>query len=60
MAFCHVPQMTAPEAYIQLTPGLTTDDGTVTDESTEKFLASFMAEFEQLVARVLTVVPRPS
>ena len=59
LAFCHEPQMTAPEAYIQLTPGLITDDGTVTDESTEKFLASFMTEFEQFVARVLTVVPRP-
>jgi chromate reductase len=60
LAFCHAPQMTAPEAYIQLTAGLITDDGTVTDESTEKFLGSFMAEFEQFVARVLTVVPRPS
>jgi hypothetical protein len=30
--------MGAPEAYIQFTPGLITDDGEVTDKSTEQFL----------------------
>ena len=50
--------MSAPEAYIQLTPGLITDDGEVTNEGTEEFLRNFMSEFEQFMARVLTVLPR--
>jgi hypothetical protein len=33
-----MPQMTAPEAYIQFTPVLFTDDGEVTDPSTEELL----------------------
>jgi len=51
--------MSAPEAYIQFTPGLISDDGEVTNEGTEDFLRRFMAEFEQFIARVLTVLPRP-
>jgi hypothetical protein len=38
MVFCNSPQMNAPEAYIQFTPNLISDDGTVSVESTEKFL----------------------
>jgi len=60
LSFCNAPQMSAPEAYIQFTPGLITDDGEITNTSTEEFLRNFMFEFEQFVARVLTVVPRPS
>ena len=32
LSFCNSPQMNAPEAYIQFTPGLITDDGEVTDD----------------------------
>lgn len=60
LSFCNAPQMSAPEAYVQFTPGLITDDGEVTSGSTEDFLRNFMIEFEMFVARVLTVVPRPS
>jgi chromate reductase len=60
LSFCNTPQMSYPEAYIQVTPGLITDDGEVTNASTEDFLRNFMFEFEQFIARVLTVVPRPS
>jgi chromate reductase len=60
LSFCNVPQMTAPEAYIQFTPGLITDDGEVTNVGTEDFLRNFIVEFEQFMARVLTVLPRPS
>jgi chromate reductase len=49
--------MNAPEAYIQFRPGLFTDDGEVTDESTEEFLREHMAEFEILITRVLSVLP---
>ena len=52
--------MSAPEAYIQFTPDLITDDGEVSNAGTEDFLRNFMFEFEQFTARVLTVVPRPS
>ena len=58
LSFCNSPQMNAPEAYIQLTPGLITDDGEVTEESTEVFLRDWMTAFGQFVERVYTVLPR--
>jgi chromate reductase, NAD(P)H dehydrogenase (quinone) len=58
LAFCNSPQMNAIEAYIQFTPGLITDNGQVTVESTEEFLRSYMAEFHNFIARVLQVLPR--
>jgi chromate reductase, NAD(P)H dehydrogenase (quinone) len=57
LSFCDSPMMGAPEAYIQLTPGLITDVGEVTDKSTEQFLRDFMEAFEVFVTRVLTVLP---
>ena len=50
--------MNAPEAYIQFTPGLITDEGEVTVPSTEEFLRNYMAAFHSFVGRVLTVLPR--
>ena len=58
LSFCNSPQMNAPEAYIQFTPGMITDDGEVTVESTEGFLRNYMEEFHGFIARVLTVLPR--
>ena len=58
LSFCNAPQMTAPEAYIQFTPGLITDDGEVSEASTEQFLRDYMGEFGSFVTRVLTVLPR--
>jgi chromate reductase len=58
LSFCNSPQMTAPEAYIQFTPGLITDDGGVTEASTEQFLRGYMEAFGAFVTRVLTVLPR--
>jgi chromate reductase, NAD(P)H dehydrogenase (quinone) len=58
LSFCNARQMTAPEAYIQFKPGLFTDDGEVTDESTAQFLSDFIQEFRDHVERVLTVLPR--
>jgi chromate reductase len=60
LSFCNSPQMNAPEAYIQFTPGLINDDGEVTDETTEQFLRDFMEQFEQFMERVFTVLPRAS
>jgi chromate reductase, NAD(P)H dehydrogenase (quinone) len=56
LSFCDSPLMGAPEAYLQLTPGLITEVGEVTDNGTEQFLRDFMEAFEVFVARVLTVV----
>ena len=58
LSFCNSPQMNAPEAYIQYTPDLITDDGEVTNESTREFLSNYMAQFHQFVARVYTALPR--
>jgi chromate reductase len=58
LGFCDSPQMGAPEAYIQFTPGLITDDGKVTEPSTEAFLRDFIAAFEVFITQVLTVLPR--
>jgi chromate reductase len=57
LSFCNSPQMNAPEAYIQFKPGLITDDGEVTNDSTADFLRNFMAEFHIFIARVRSVLP---
>src|SRR5437868_2863383 len=36
LAFCNSPLMNSLEAYIQFTPGLITDDGKITNETTEE------------------------
>jgi chromate reductase len=58
LSFCNAPQMNAPEAYIQFSPGLITDDGEVTVESTKEFLRNYMSDFAAFIARVLQVLPR--
>ena len=58
MAFCNSPMFNAIEAYIEFTPGLITDDGEVTNESTEEFLRSYMQEFHGYISRVYTAIPR--
>jgi chromate reductase len=58
LSFCNSPQMNAPEGYIQFTPGLITDDGEVTVESTREFLRNYMEQFRMFIARVLQVLPR--
>jgi chromate reductase, NAD(P)H dehydrogenase (quinone) len=58
LSFCNARQMTAPEAYIHFKPGLFTDEGEVTEESTVTFLSDFMSEFNTHIHRVRTVIPR--
>ena len=53
LGFCDLPQMNAPEAYIQFTPGLITDDGEVTNDETANFLRNTCQEFHIFIARVL-------
>jgi chromate reductase len=58
LSFCNSPQMNAPEAYIQFTPDLVTDDGRVTNPSTEDFLRKYMEDLQAFIERVYTVLPR--
>lgn len=58
LSFCNARQMTAPEAYIQFSPDVFAEDGSVSVPATEEFLRSFMAEFRDYMERVLTVLPR--
>jgi chromate reductase, NAD(P)H dehydrogenase (quinone) len=58
LSFCNSPQMNAIEAYIQFTPGLITDDGDVTVDSTAEFLRNYMTEFHGFITRVYMALPR--
>jgi len=60
LAFCNSPLMNSIEAYIQFTPGLISDDGKITNESTDEFLRNYMREFRAFIERVYMVVPRPA
>src|SRR5215213_9267159 len=60
MAFCNSPMFNAIEAYIEFTPGLVTDDGEVTVDSTREFLANYMTEFHGFITRVYMALPRTS
>jgi len=59
LSFCNARQMTTPEAYIQYSPEIFTEDGNVTSEATREFLRNYMTEFRLYIERVLTVIPRP-
>lgn len=58
LGFCNSPQMNAPEAYIQFTPDLISNDGEVSREATAQFLKTFMAEFRAFIERVLNAPPQ--
>lgn len=58
LSYCNSPQMNAPEAYIQLEPGVVNADGEVTEPSLAKFLTEYLNAFEDFIRRVLTVLPR--
>ena len=58
LSFCNSPQMNSPEAYIQFSKGLITDDGDVTDPSVKEFLANYMQELCDFIGRVYTALPR--
>jgi chromate reductase len=58
LGFCNSPQMNAPEAYIQFTPGLIDADGNVAEASTKAFLQDYMSEFHDFVVRVTAALPR--
>jgi chromate reductase, NAD(P)H dehydrogenase (quinone) len=47
------------ESYITFKPNLVDDQGNITDESTRKFLRSFLDRFASLVVRLSRPVPSP-
>ncbi len=51
LSFLNTPVMTFPEGYIQMKPGLVTDDGDVTVETTLEFLRMYMNEFYKFIDR---------
>ena len=58
LSYANARQMTAPEAYITFKPEIYSDDGSVSDDSTARFLRNYMQEFRDHIQRVLTVLPR--
>jgi chromate reductase len=58
LCFCNSPLMNTMEAYVQYTPNLVSDEFEVTDAGTRDFLRKYLAELQQFVTRVLTVLPR--
>jgi chromate reductase, NAD(P)H dehydrogenase (quinone) len=57
LSYCNASQMAAPEAYIQMKPGLITEDGKVTVESTEEFLRKYLNEFHQFIESFYRAFP---
>ena len=60
LGFCNARQMTSPEAYIHYRPDVFSPDGEVSNDETAAFLSAYLTEFRDHIARVLTVLPRPS
>ena len=58
LSFCNSPQMNAIEAYIEFTPGLITDDGEATVDSTAEFFRTYMTDFHGCITRDCTALPR--
>ena len=53
LTFLNSPQMAFPEGYIQFKPGLITDEGEITVDSTREFLGFFMKEYAAFIKRVM-------
>ncbi len=58
LSFCNSPHMSAPEAYIQFKPGLITDEGEVTNDTTADFLSKFMQDFRVFISRIHSALPK--
>lgn len=56
LATLQSPQMPSPEGYIRFTKGLITEDGRVTDQSTEKFLRGFLEKFQSFIEQMAIAV----
>lgn len=54
LSYVNSPELAQPEAYIQFTDNLITEDGEVTDESTKAFLREWLDAFEVFIGKVTT------
>lgn len=52
LSYVNSPELAQPEVYIHFTPGLVTDGGEITVESTVDFLKEWMRAFEAFIAKV--------
>jgi len=53
LAFLASPTLAQPEGYIQDLPGLITDDGEITDDSTAEFLSGWLGAFHHHITKTL-------
>lgn len=58
LSFVNSPELAQPEAYIQYTDGLITEDGEITDQGTAAFVTDWLQKFEVFVGKVVSVNPR--
>ena len=58
LSYVNSPELAQPEVYIHFTPGLITDDGEITEESTKDFLKEWLAAFESFIRKVATAEGR--
>lgn len=54
LSFLASPELSQPEAYIQTTPGLFTDEGEITNDATADFLESWLKAFHAHIAKTLS------
>ncbi|HWM17508.1 MAG TPA: NADPH-dependent FMN reductase [Microbacterium sp.] len=54
LSHMNAPTLGQPEGYVQTTPGLFSDTGEVTDDSTAAFLVAYLEAFGALVERYAT------
>lgn len=53
LSYVNSPELAQPEAYIHFPPGLITDSGEVTVDSTVEFLKEWLGAFEVFVGKVV-------
>lgn len=53
LSFVNSPELAQPEAYIQFTDGLITEDGRVTDDATREFLEKWLHDLEVFIGKVV-------
>lgn len=54
LSHLNAPTLGQPEGYVQSTPGLFTDDGEITNDTTAAFLVSYLEAFTALIDRYRT------
>lgn len=54
--YLDAPLLNSPEGYVQLAPGTIEDDGSISDESLQEFLSTYMVAVRDFVARMQPVL----